>query len=45
MIEKLDAEIPYSEYRLRNEWAKELMKKHGLDARQRCDINFTSLWS
>jgi len=32
MIEKEYAEIPYAEYRLRNERAKELMKKHGLDA-------------
>ena len=32
MIEKIDAEIPYSEYRLRNDRAKELMKKHRIDA-------------
>jgi len=32
MREKIDAEIPYSEYRLRNDRAKELMKKHGIDA-------------
>ena len=32
MEEKMYAEIPYEEFRLRNNRAKEIMKKHGLDA-------------